>query len=199
MCSSDLITLLALDLTVPEPGREGLLTQLDDHWPQFAAYAVSFFSIGIIWVNHHARVSLIVVVNRTLLFLNLTLLLFVVLIPFATATMATYLTSGTEDSHLSMAVYAVVLEGMALSFTAMFEWSLVEGRTHVTIPPDQRRKARWRASIGTLVYAVVFAMAFVSAPLSLGLAGLTAVYYMFAPLPSGATGPQVEERISGPP
>ena len=35
------ITLLALDLTVPEPGHVALLTQLSDHWPQFAAYAVS--------------------------------------------------------------------------------------------------------------------------------------------------------------
>src|ERR1019366_4283 len=50
------ITLLALDLTVPQPGHGDLLTQLGAHWPQFAAYAVSFFTVGIIWVNHHARV-----------------------------------------------------------------------------------------------------------------------------------------------
>lgn len=192
------ITLLALDLTVPEPGRVGLLTQLGDHWPQFAAYAVSFFSIGIIWVNHHARVSLIVVVDRTLLFLNLLLLLFVVLIPFATATMATYLTAGDENSHLAMAVYAVVLEGMALSFVAMFEWSLVEGRTHITVPVEQRRRARFRSGIGAVIYAVVFAMAFISAPLALGLTALTAVYYMFAPLPRAGAESNVEERISGP-
>jgi uncharacterized membrane protein len=177
------ITLLALDLTVPEPGRVALLMQLGDHWPQFAAYAVSFFTIGIIWVNHHARVSMIVAVDRTLLFINLVLLLFVVLIPFATATMATYLTSGSEDSHIAMAVYAVVLEGMALSFTAMFEWSLREGRTHVIVPVDQRRTQRLRTSIGTLVYAGVFIVAFVSAPASLALAGVTAIYYIFAPVP----------------
>ena len=192
------ITLLALDLTVPEPGRVALLTQLGDHWPQFAAYAVSFFTIGIIWVNHHARVSQIAVVDRTLLFLNLVLLMFVVLIPFATATMATYLTSGSEDSHIAMAVYAVVLEGMALSFSAMFEWSLGEGRTHVRVPIDQRRNARVRTSIGTLVYAIVFAVAFISAPVSLVLAGATAIYYIFAPVPRVTAGARVEELTSGP-
>ncbi len=193
------ITLLALDLTVPVPGQGALLTQLDNHWPQFAAYAVSFFTIGIIWVNHHARVSLIAVVDRTLLFLNLVLLLFVVLIPFATATMATYLTSGAEDSHIAMAVYAVVLEGMALSFTAMFEWSLREGRTHIVVPPEQRHRERLRTSIGALVYAAVFIVAFVSAPLSLALAGFTAIYYIFAPVPQGAAGPDLEELEPGPP
>ncbi len=101
------ITLLALDLTVPQPGHGELFAQLGDHWPQFAAYAVSFFTIGIIWVNHHARVSMIAVVDRTVLFINLVLLMFVVLIPFATATMATYLTSTNEESHIATAVYYV--------------------------------------------------------------------------------------------
>jgi uncharacterized membrane protein len=191
------ITLLALDLTVPEPGQVSLLQQLGDHWPQFAAYAVSFFTIGIIWVNHHARVSMIARVDRTLLFINLVLLMFVVLIPFATATMATYLTSGHADSHIAMAVYAVVLEGMAVSFTAMFEWSLREGRTYVTVPIDQRRSARLRTSIGTIVYAVVFVVAFVNAPLSLAIAGFTAVYYIFAPVPHSAASPDLLEREAG--
>ena len=128
------ITLLALDLSVPGPGHGSLLTLIGDRWPEFAAYAVSFFLIGIIWVNHHARFNLIVYVDRTLLFLNLVLLLFVVLIPFATATVAAYLTSGSTDSHVAMALYAVVLEGMALSFGAIFEWSLGEGAARCRCP-----------------------------------------------------------------
>jgi uncharacterized membrane protein len=191
------ITLLALDLTVPEPGHGSLLTQLGDHWPQFAAYAVSFFTIGIIWVNHHARVSQIARVDRTLLFINLVLLMFVVLIPFSTATMATYLIRGTDESHIAMAVYAGVLEGMALSFSAMFEWSLREGRTHVTVPFDQRRKVRLRTSVGTIVYAVVIVTAFINAPVALALAGVTAVYYIFAPVPHPAGGTDLVELEAG--
>jgi uncharacterized membrane protein len=191
------ITLLALDLTIPEPGHGMLLTQLGDHWPQFAAYAVSFFTIGIIWVNHHARVSQIARVDRTLLFINLVLLMFVVLIPFATALMATYLTGAPQEAHIAMAVYAVVLEGMAVSFSAMFEWSLREGRTYVTVPIEQRRNARLRTSIGTLVYAVVFIVAFVSAPVALAIAGLTAAYYIFAPVPHSSPGTDVLELEAG--
>ena len=49
------ITILALNLSVAGPGqhRPGLAAQLGDHWPAFAAYAVSFAAIGIVWVNHH--------------------------------------------------------------------------------------------------------------------------------------------------
>ena len=82
------ITLLALNLTVTGPGGARLTDQLGSHWPAFVAYLISFFMIGIIWVNHHALVKTVKTVDRTLLFLNLVLLLFVVLIPFATATVA---------------------------------------------------------------------------------------------------------------
>ena len=50
------ITLLALDLTVGGPGHGHLVDQLDDKWPAFLAYLISFFMIGIVWVNHHALV-----------------------------------------------------------------------------------------------------------------------------------------------
>ena len=65
------ITLLALDLAVAGPGHGSLAHQLADHWPSFVAYVVSFFVVGITWVNHHALVDTFVKVDRKLLFLNL--------------------------------------------------------------------------------------------------------------------------------
>ncbi|TMG41186.1 MAG: DUF1211 domain-containing protein, partial [Chloroflexi bacterium] len=47
------ITLLALNLAVAGPGHGSLLQQLGEHWPSFVAYVISFFVIGIVWVNHH--------------------------------------------------------------------------------------------------------------------------------------------------
>src|SRR5436305_13147330 len=84
------ITLLALDLALPGPGHDNgsLLHQVSAHWPSFVAYLISFFTIGIIWDNHHALLTIIAVVDRSLLFLILLLLLFVFVISFATATMA---------------------------------------------------------------------------------------------------------------
>jgi uncharacterized membrane protein len=77
------ITLLALDLAVAGPGHGSLAHQLADHWPSFVAYVVSFFVIGITWVNHHALIETFVKVDRSLLFLNLVLLMFVVAIAVA--------------------------------------------------------------------------------------------------------------------
>ena len=60
------ITLLALNLAVAGPGHGPLLHQVADHWPSFVAYLISFFTIGLIWVNHHALIENVAVVDRNL-------------------------------------------------------------------------------------------------------------------------------------
>src|SRR3984957_11917887 len=132
------ITLMALNLAVAGPGHSSLADKLADQWPAFVAYLISFFTIGIIWVNHHALVSNIATVSRLLMFLNLVLLLFVVMVPFATKTVADYLSHGGFDAKVAVAVYGIVLEGMSLGFASMLEWSLGEGRTRAAVPPGRR-------------------------------------------------------------
>jgi uncharacterized membrane protein len=178
------ITLLALDLAVKGPGHGTLAYQLAHQWPGYLAYLISFFTIGIIWVNHHTLVANVAVVTRTLLFLNLVLLLFVVLIPVATGTVADYLADGGFDAKLAVAVYGIVLEGMSLSFAAMLEWSLGEGRARVPVPPEKRWAARRRFMSGGLVYLLVIGGAFISAPAALGLSGLIGIYYIFERTPT---------------
>jgi uncharacterized membrane protein len=177
------ITLLALDLVVPGPGHGPLLNQFGDRWPAFVAYLISFLTVGIIWVNHHVLVQNLAVVDRTILFLNLVLLLFVVMIPFATGTMATYLTKGGRDAHVSMALYCAVFEAMSLSFAAIFAWALREGRMHRPVPAEARRQAWLRFSAGGFAYAAAIGIAFVSPLVSLFIVAVVAVYYIFERTP----------------
>lgn len=188
------ITLLALGLTVAGPGYGSLANQLGHRWPQFVAYLISFLTVGIIWVNHHALVRNIAKVDRTLLFLNLFLLLFVVLIPFATSTMASYLSRPGFDSKLAMALYAGVAEGMAIAFSILFAWTLGKGRTYEPVPPDARRVATGRFLAGNVSYLAAIGIAFVSPPIALGLIGATALYYVFEATPTTSADKEVPER-----
>ena len=77
------ITLLVLTIGAPtDYGRLG--HEIANRWPAFAAYAVSFVIIGIMWLNHHGIFSLFERVDRGLFYLNLLLLLTVVFIPYPT-------------------------------------------------------------------------------------------------------------------
>jgi uncharacterized membrane protein len=177
------ITLLALNLTIPGPGHGPLAGQLAHQWQAFAAYLISFFTIGIIWVNHHALLSRAVVVTRSLMFFNLVLLLFVVLVPVATRLLAEYLPVGGFGSHLAAAVYGMVLEGTAIGFYLIVEWTLREGRTQPPVPPDQRRAARLQYSPGPVVLLAAIGAAFIHPLLTLGLSGALTVYYVFEQTP----------------
>jgi uncharacterized membrane protein len=182
------ITLLALDLAVAGPGHGSLSNQLSDHWPSYAAYVVSFFVIGITWVNHHTLFKSLATTDRVLLFLNLTLLLFIVAIPFGTATMAAYLRGGGSDAHLAGALYAAILEGMALSFSAIFVWSIrTDERRHIPLPARAARAALVRFSIGSVIYIVAIGLAFVSAAATLVIIAAVAVYYVFEQTPAATT------------
>jgi len=172
------ITLLALNLFVPGPGHGALLGQLGDRWPSFIAYVISFFTIGVIWVNHHEFIRSIAVVSRTLLFLNLVLLLFVVLIPFATGTMAEYLTAGGQDSHVSMALFGAVYEGMGAAFGGLFFYAVRRGHTVYAVPDNMRRSITLRFSAGSIAYLVAIIVGFFSPKISLTVIGLVAVYYI---------------------
>ncbi len=179
------ITLLALNLAVAGPGHGKLLSQLGNHWPAFVAYLISFFTIGIIWVNHHAFVQNIAIVDRTLLFLNLLLLVFVVALPFGTATMADYLNGGGQDARVAMALYAAILEGMSLAFMALFEWTLREdSRLHRPVPKSARWPARRRFYLGQIPYLIAIGVAFISPLAALVIIGLVAVYYIFERTPT---------------
>jgi uncharacterized membrane protein len=178
------ITLLALNLTVPGPGHGPLTRQLAGHWPSFAAYVVSFLTIGIIWVNHHSLFKNFARIDRTVLFLNLLMLFFVVSIPFATATFAAYLSQGGADAPLAAAVYQGVFEGMSLSFGLLFYWAIWRRHLTIALTPSAARAAIIRFGAGNIAYLVAIGIAFLSAPASLLVSGLVAGYYIFEHTPS---------------
>jgi uncharacterized membrane protein len=191
------ITLLALNLTVAGPGHGSLLNQLYGHWPAFAGYLISFLTVGIIWVNHHVLVRSITKVDRVLLFLNLLLLMFVVLIPFGTAMIADYLPHNSADARLAMVLYGGILLGMSVSFGGIFEWTLHGERVYQPLPAGQHWAARRRFVGGALVYVVAIVIAVFNALAAFVLIGLVGVYYIFERLPtSGSDSPDDGEPVA---
>jgi len=189
------ITLLALNLTVAGPaGPQGLLDQLTAKWPAFAGYLISFLTIGIIWVNHHVLVRQITQVDRTLLFVNLMLLLFVVLIPFGTATAADYLPGNSTGARLAMVLYAGIFLGMSVGFGAILEWTLHGQRVASPLPAGQHWAARRRFSSGGLVYAAAMVIAAFNALAAFILTGLVAVYYIFERTPAAPGSPDGDDE-----
>jgi uncharacterized membrane protein len=197
------ITLLAFDFSIHRTGYGTLAHQLThDLWPSFLAYLVSFFMIGIIWVNHHVLIRQIAVVDRTLLFLNLVLLLFVVLIPFATSTVATYRLasagSAGADARVSVVFYAAVFLGMSAGFGAIFEWTLHENRRLQPLPAEAHWPARIRFVGGAVVYLLAIGVALLNAVAGFVVLALVAVYYIVERTPQAPAPTPAQDETAGP-
>jgi uncharacterized membrane protein len=177
------ITLLVLQFADPGAHRDQLLAALLAQWPLLVTYVASFLTVGVIWVNHHTIFSGIKQADRTLQFINLILLLFVVLVPYPTQLLGHYLQSGRNGS-VAAAFYGVVMTGMGISFQALVGWAI----THPNLLKPKVDAARIRStlprySIGLFVYAGSIGLAFINAWLVVALYALSATYYAFNQLP----------------
>jgi uncharacterized membrane protein len=180
------ITLLVLGITVPDPLKTSDLgTALTHNWPEYAAYAVSFVTIGIIWINHHAMISRLGRADHAILILNLLLLMTIGLLPFATQLMARYLRD-PQGRALAAAVYSGAFLLMSIFFAALNRLILLQ-RAHMLrseLTLHERRHILNRSITGLAPYVVGTALAPVSAYATLGICGAVAVYYAF-PAASG--------------
>jgi uncharacterized membrane protein len=176
-------TLLVLELHIPELGPgERLWPALLDEWPQFGAYLTSFAILGIMWINHHSMFRQIQRADRGLMFLNLGLLLWAALLPFPTNLFAEFLREDSIDAHVAAAVYSANLTLAAVFFSAIWWHALRNHLIDHELNAAQQRRSVLRYSAGTLIYAATIGLSFISAPLTLLVQFLLAVYYGFEQL-----------------
>lgn len=173
------ITLLALDLHVPSTTAEGSLAhRLGVQWPSYVAYIVSFLTIGIIWINHHAMLRRLVRVDHAILVLNLLLLMTICVLPFSTSLMATYLRE-PHGENLAAAVWAGSFLLMSVAFIAIQRHVLLVKQhlldEHVT--PEVRRSVLRRNVVGSLPYALATVGAILTPYFTLVICALVALFY----------------------
>ena len=84
------ITLLILNVKLPEVSYDNLPTGLTDMFPTLFVYVLSFLLIGMYWVFHHYFMTFIAEVDGVLLWLNILFLLFISFLPFPTMMLGKY-------------------------------------------------------------------------------------------------------------
>jgi uncharacterized membrane protein len=172
-------TLLVLEFHAA-PG-DGLGKELLHLWPSYLAYVTSFVTIGIIWMNHHWCVEAIGRVDRTLLFVNILLLMTVAFLPFPTKLVADYLQKSGEQA--AVLTYDATLVVMAVLYNVWWRYASIGRRLIADGVPDARIRAINRAfAPGVPMYAACFVVALFSPLASVVLTFAIAAFY----LPSAA-------------
>jgi uncharacterized membrane protein len=185
------LTLLVLSLPVPKDSKH-LAKDLLAQWPFYAAYVVSFVTVAIVWINHHALMDGVLHADRTLMELTLLLLMFVAVVPWPTGLLAGYLRNDSQSSAAAV-TYGLVMMLMAGSFTAIWLWlARTDGLAHPELRARIPRALR-RSLVGPAVYLIGTLVALASAPLAFGFFASAAAFFAF----SGRAGREMLPREVG--
>jgi uncharacterized membrane protein len=172
------ITLLILAVGIDNVPHGDLGSYLTGLWPAYLAYAASFLTIGIMWVNHHLVFRQFARVDGPLLLLNVLLLMLIAFVPFPTRVVAEFARSDADRRD------AALLYGLTMTITAICFFALwFYGSRHVLHPnADPRVVSGITRSYlpGVPIYGLVTVLALVNATASLILFGLIAAFYALA-------------------
>jgi uncharacterized membrane protein len=163
------MTLLVLDIKMPETityaSNGDLWRRLVSLEHAIATYAISFIMLSVFWVAHHFHFHFIERTDRTLLWINLYLLLCITLVPFTTD-----LVGDNVQLVLPALLYGINLLLIAAGFIAQAEY--LRRHRHLGSPAlaSGTGALLWRrAWLMTIVPVVSMAMAFYSPRLALYL------------------------------
>jgi uncharacterized membrane protein len=168
------MTLLVIELKVPDTSGNQLFTEIINLGSHFLSYANSFLVIGILWLNHHALFHFLKRVDRTACILNLLFLMCVAFIPFSSALM------GHNPHELSAVIFygwSLCLAGVAYNLLWFYVLRRYIRFENLMTPEVVRRASFWSAAYPTL-YFLSALVAFINPTISIALYIGISIYYL---------------------
>jgi len=174
------ITLLAFNLQVPKLGDAAtpgqLALALARQWPEYLGFVTSFFTVLIMWVNHHGVFRLVQKTNARLLFVNGYLLMMTAAVPFSTSLVTQYLQSSAAKA--ACAAYGGVFVLISLGYSALWhvvtrDRTLMKAGVSETTIERISRSWRW----GPPVYVAATVGAFVSPYVTIAICTILWVHW----------------------
>lgn len=175
-----IITLLVLEIKVPhiEEGQSSheLLHALIGLVPKFMGWIISFFTIAVIWVNHHRIFAQLKRLDNGIFWWNAFLLLWCTFIPFPTAVLGDY-----PQNQTAIVLYGIVMSLMAASFTLMRFYALKKNVLDEMVDVEKFRKGTLLSLLfGPLLYIVGILLGMFHAYLAFAIFLAIPLYFIFS-------------------
>ena len=171
-------TLLILNVDAQVAGDfHDLGGRLAHIWPSYLAYAVSFVTIGIMWVNHHTLMAEFDRTDRRFLLANVGLLMCIAFVPFPTRVVAEHVRAeGARDAAL---LYGFTMVATAIMFSVTWFYASLGRRL---LRDDARPSVVSGISRsylpGPWIYLIATVIAFASPTASVVLFMAIALFYV---------------------
>lgn len=143
------ITLLVLNIEVPDVPGSDLGSAISDLSDDFVAYGIGFAVIGLFWYEHHKLFATLGRASGRLVLVNTALLALIALMPFTTAVLGRY------DEPLAVALYAGNV-GLTVIFAGLTALVAIDGGLYAEPDQDRTRSRRRAVIVDTTGRALVF-------------------------------------------
>lgn len=175
------ITLLVLEIKIPPLDKPDLGLMVLAQWPSFLAYFISFMTILIMWINHHAIFKLVHRTNHTFQVLNGLLLMAITFVNYPTAVLAEHIqATARNDQIFAAAFYSGTFVLISIFYQALWHYASYKRRLlSRSANPALVATIHKQYRFGPLFYVVAFGLAFVSVWASVAVNGGLAVYFAF--------------------
>lgn len=189
------ITLLVIEIHRPEAPPGGLGHALLEAWPSYAAFALAFVYVGVIWLNHHGLFRSVTRIDTGLNWINLGILGTAALIPFPTGVLAEALQSGNaDDQRAAVILYGFFAAMMSAAWIPIFPYlERHRERLAPAVPQGYFEAQRSRPWIGVASYvAAIGAGVLVSPWVGIGIFVLIVIYHAWTSEGIGGRGQNTE-------
>ena len=174
------ITLLVLEIGVPEGSGNDLWGALLDEWPSYLAYLVSFATIGAVWFAHSVITEALSGATSVLIRVNLLLLLVVAFLPFPTILLAEYV--GEPDAErIAVTIYGLNLLLASILVSTLWRYANRAGLVREDLTDGEVRALSSRLTPSLVSYAVVIVLG-IFVPVVAVIGYLLIAIYLLIPL-----------------
>ncbi len=176
------ITLLVLEVHLPAPQARPpsdaqQIRDLTDIWPQYLVYFVSFATIGIMWLNHHALFRNVQRITHGIVVANLLLLATISFLPFPTEVLGRF-----GLTRIAVVYYGLTMVAISIGYNIVYQQVLA---AH----PSARKKLTLWTMVGMTVYPLATLIGYFLPVGGMVLIALLAVFYL---LPSNVRSVMIE-------
>ena len=146
-------------------------------WPSYLAYAASFVTIGIMWVNHHTIMAQVERVDRRFLLANIGLLMCIAFFPFTTRLVAEHVRG--DGAMAAAFAYGFTAVATASMFNVTWFYAALGKRLlHREADPAVVAGITRTYIPGPWIYLAATLVAFASPVTSIVLFGAIALFYV---------------------
>jgi uncharacterized membrane protein len=156
------LTLLILDVKLPEGGVNELVHNLGAIAPRLGTFALSFAIVAYYWLVHHMIFESVRAVKVSLIWANMLFLLSIVVLPFSTGVLGRY-----PLAPLALSIYGTNLA--ACTSTLAFAWYVADRAGLIEFEATQRRYVVRRFAFQLMFALIGIAFAWVAPALGLSI------------------------------